>query len=93
MSYWFDSKYFGLAGNRAFYKNDAVDTILREAEKITDQNKRIELYKKAQAMVLADAPYIFLFQTNVLTPMRANIKGYVYNPMLDDMYNFEDMSK
>lgn len=93
MTYWFDSKYFGLAGNRAFYKNDAVDTILREAEKITDQNKRIELYKKAQAMVLADAPYIFLFQTNVLTPMRANIKGYVYNPMLDDMYNFEDMSK
>jgi peptide/nickel transport system substrate-binding protein len=93
MTYWFDSSYFGLAGNRAFYKNDAVDTILREAEKITDQNKRIELYKKAQAMVLADAPYIFLFQTNVLTPMRSNVKGYVYNPMLDDMYNFEDMSK
>ena len=52
-----------------------------------------ELYKKAQSMVLADAPYIFLFQTNVLTPMRANVKGFVYNPMLDDMYNFEDMSK
>ena len=93
MTYWFDSSYFGLAGNRAFYKNDAVDTILREAEKITDQNKRVELYKKAQAMVLDDAPYIFLFQTNVLTPMRANVKGFIYNPMLDDMYNFEDMSK
>jgi peptide/nickel transport system substrate-binding protein len=93
MTYWFDSSYFGLAGNRAFYKNDAVDAILREAEKITDQNKRVELYKKAQNMVLADAPYIFLFQTNVLTPMRANVKGFVYNPMLDDMYNFEDMSK
>lgn len=93
MTYWFDSSYFGLAGNRAFYKNDAVDAVLREAEKITDQNKRVELYKKAQSMVLADAPYIFLFQTNVLTPMRVNVKGFVYNPMLDDMYNFEDMSK
>lgn len=93
MTYWFDSNYFGLAGNRAFYKNTEVDTILRKAETITDQNARIELYKKAQAMVLAEAPYIFLFQTNVLTPMRADVKGYVYNPMLDDMYNFEDMSK
>ena len=93
MSYWFDSGYFGLAGNRSFYKNDEVDSILRDAEKLTDQNKRIELYKTAQEKVLADAPYLFLFQTNVLTPMRANIKGFVYNPMLDDMYNFEDMSK
>lgn len=93
MTYWFDSSYFGLAGNRAFYKNTEVDTILRKAETITDQNARVELYKKAQVMVLAEAPYLFLFQTNVLTPMRSDVKGFVYNPMLDDMYNFEDMSK
>lgn len=93
MTYWFDSAYFGLAGNRAFYKNDAVDTILRKAESITNQEERIALYKQAQNMVLAEAPYIFLFQTNVLTPMRSNVKGFVYNPMLDDMYNFETMSK
>ncbi len=93
MSYWFDSGYFGLAGNRAFYKNPSVDALLRKAEMLTDQQERIQLYKQAQEMVLADAPYIFLFQTNVLTPMRSNVKGFVYNPMLDDMYNFQDMSK
>lgn len=93
MSYWFDSSYFGLAGNRAFYKNDEVDGILRQAEALTDQNARIDLYKKAQHMVLEDSPYLFLFQTNVLTPMRSNIKGFAYNPMLDQMYDFEHMSK
>lgn len=93
MTYWFDSAYFGLSGNRAFYKNDAVDKILREAETITDQTRRVALYKQAQQLVVADAPYLFLFQTNVLNPMRVNVKGFIYNPMLDDMYNFEDMSK
>lgn len=93
MSYWFDSGYWGLAGNRAFYQNSEVDSILRQAEALTDQNARIDLYKKAQHMVLEDSPYLFLFQTNVLTPMRANIKGFAYNPMLDQMYDFEHMSK
>ena len=93
MSYWFDSGYWGLAGNRSFYKNDKVDAILREAEALTDQNARIGLYKEAQKLVLDDSPYLFLFQTNVLTPMRANIKGFAYNPMLDQMYDFEHMSK
>lgn len=93
MSRWFDSGYFGLAGNRAFYKNDEVDSILRQAEVLTDQAERTKLYRTVEDKVLIDAPYLFLFQNNVLTPMRANIKGYVYNPMLDDMYNFDDMSK
>ncbi len=93
MSRWFDSSFFGLAGNRSFYKNDEVDSILRQAESLTDQTERTKLYGEAQQMVMKDAPYLFLFQTNVLTPMRSNIKGYVYNPMLDDMYNFEDMVK
>lgn len=93
MSYWFDSGYFGLAGNRSFYKNDKVDALLREAESSSDHQKRIELYHEAQQLVLADAPYLFLFQTNAMVPMRTSVKGFVYNPMLDNMYNFADMSK
>lgn len=93
MSYWFDSGYFGLAGNRSFYKNDKVDALLREAESTSDHQKRIQLYQEAQQLVLADAPYLFLFQTNAMVPMRKNVKGFVYNPMLDNMYNFADMSK
>lgn len=93
MSYWFDSGYFGLAGNRSFYKNDKVDALLREAESSSDHQRRIQLYQEAQQLVLADAPYLFLFQTNAMVPMRKTVKGFVYNPMLDNMYNFADMSK
>lgn len=93
MSYWFDSGYFGLAGNRSFYKNDQVDALLREAESSSDHQRRIDLYQQAQQFVLADAPYLFLFQTNAMIPTRANVQGFVYNPMLDNMYNFPDISK
>ncbi len=93
LSYWLDSSYWGLPGNRSFYKNDSVDTMLREAEVLTDKDARTAIYQKVQHIAFDEAPYLFLFQTNVLTPMRANIKGYAYNPMLDDMFDFEAMSK
>ena len=48
---------------------------------------------QAQRLALADAPYLFLFQMNVLTPMRAEVEGFIYNPMLDRMYDFEHLSK
>jgi peptide/nickel transport system substrate-binding protein len=93
MTYWYDSRMFGLAGNRAFYKNDAVDALLREAEQISDQGARTKLYQQAQAIVLEEAPYILLFQSNSMVAMRKNVQGYVYNPMLESMYNFESMKK
>lgn len=30
---------------------------------------------------------------NVLTPMRSEVEGFIYNPMLDRMYDFEHLSK
>ena len=93
MTYWYDSRMHGLAGNRAFYKNDAVDKLLRQAEQISDQPQRIKLYQDVQKIVLEEAPYILLFQANTMVSMRKNVEGFVYNPMLEAMYNFEAMKK
>lgn len=93
MTYLYDSRMHGLAGNRAFYKNDKVDELLREAEKISEQSARIKLYQQAQQMVLDDAPYILLFQSDIMTAMRKSVQGYMFNPMLEGMYNFETMKK
>ncbi len=93
MTYLYDSRMQGLAGNRAFYKNDQVDNLVRQAERISDQSERIALYQQAQQIILEDAPYILLFQSDVMTAMRKNVKGFVFNPMLESMYNFETMKK
>ncbi|TGE39142.1 ABC transporter substrate-binding protein [Desulfosporosinus fructosivorans] len=93
MNYWFDSENSGLAGNRAFYKNDKVDQLVRQAASVNDQAQRTDLYKQAQELIMQDAPYVFLVQKNYQLPMRKSVQGFVFNPMLQDMYNFQNMNK
>jgi peptide/nickel transport system substrate-binding protein len=93
MNFWFDSKNWGLPGNRSFYKNEEVDSLIRKALAMSDQQERAGLYNKAQDIIMEDAPYIFLYQTQTIVPMRKWVKGYVFNPMLESMYNFESIYK
>lgn len=93
MNFWFDSKNWGLPGNRSFYKNEQVDDLIRKALALSDQQERVKLYNQAQDIIMADAPYIFLYQTQAMVPMRKVVQGYVFNPMLESMYNFESIYK
>ncbi|RXT06531.1 ABC transporter substrate-binding protein [Ammoniphilus sp. CFH 90114] len=93
MNYWFDSNSFGLAGNRAFYKNDEVDQMIRKAASINNIDERKNLYQQAQNIVIEDAAYIYLDQKDFLLPMSKEVKGFTYNPMLEGIYNLATMSK
>ena len=93
MNFWFDSKMQGLQGNRSFYSNPQVDTLIREAATTSDTGKRTELYQQAQKQVLADSAYVYLFQKSYTLPMRDSVKGYVFNPMLEQVFNLGSMSK
>lgn len=93
MNFWFDSENGGLAGNRAFYTNPQVDSLIRKAAIATDQNMRERLYQQAQTIVVQDPPYVYLYQTNFLLPMRTNIIGFEFNPMLQGIYNLAQMKK
>jgi peptide/nickel transport system substrate-binding protein len=93
MNFWFDSERGGLPGNRSFYKNEKVDQLIRQALALSDQKERINLYNQAQDIIMEEAPYIFLYQTQTIVPMRKEVEGYVFNPMLESMYNFESIYK
>lgn len=93
MNFWFDSKSFGLPGNRSRYASTPVDDLIRKALSLSDVKARTELYNQAQTIIMEDAPYIFLYQTQAIVPMRKAVQGYVFNPMLESMYNFEAISK
>jgi len=93
MNTWFDSDLWGLPGNRSFYKNDLVDQLIRSAAVKADAAERSRLYFQAQDLIMQDAPYIFLHQVRTIVPLRANVRGYVHNPMLESMYNIEAIWK
>ncbi|MUF08115.1 ABC transporter substrate-binding protein [Pseudomonas sp. CCM 7893] len=93
MNFWFDSNLQGLAGNRSFYSNPQVDTLVRDAAANNDTAKRIELYQQAQKIVLKDAVYAYLYQKNYSLPMRDSVKGYVFHPMLEQVFNVAQISK
>ena len=93
MNYWFDSKRHGLPGNRSFYTNAKVDELIREGATISDQGDRTRLYQEAQKIIVDDAVYVYLFQENYRFAHRDEVQGYVYNPMLLDIYNIGTISK
>lgn len=93
MNYWFESDKKGLPGNRSFYENSEVDKLLRSALSTTDQVARTNDYQQAQTIVIDEAAYVYLFQKNYQLAMNKDVKGFVFNPMLEQVFNISTMSK
>ncbi|WP_192458202.1 ABC transporter substrate-binding protein [Musicola keenii] len=93
MNYWFESGKKGLPGNRSFYSNPQVDELLKKAVASTDQATRTKDYQAAQNIVIDQAAYVYLFQKNYQVAMNKEVKGFVFNPMLEQIFNIATMSK
>jgi peptide/nickel transport system substrate-binding protein/oligopeptide transport system substrate-binding protein len=52
---------FGAKGNHSYYSNLEADKLMEEGRVETDTDKRMEIYKKVEQIVVEDAPWIFLF--------------------------------
>lgn len=78
----------GGRGNSAAYSNAQVDELLKQGETEIDPAKRADIYKKAQAMVNADAPWIFLWLPQDLYGVSARLKGWT--PSADGRINLHD---
>jgi peptide/nickel transport system substrate-binding protein len=91
--FWFYSKNGGLAGNRSFYVNPQMDRLVVAQRQETDPAKRLALFRQIQKIAVEDAVYVYLHQAIYRIPMRDRVQGYVYNPMLLFMPNFNGISK
>ena len=78
----------GDRGNSAFYSNPAVDKLLDAANTELDPAKRAEMYKSAQAMVNADAPWIFLWLPQDIYGVSRRLSGWQPSP--DSKINLHD---
>lgn len=66
--------------NFAGYSNPALDAIIMEARRETDQAKRGDLYRQAEALMLEDAPVLPAFESNVHNLMSPAVEGFVQLP-------------
>ncbi|MDP9372298.1 MAG: ABC transporter substrate-binding protein [Chloroflexota bacterium] len=83
--YWleemFSSALHPPAGNvRTWYANAEVDKLLDQARGEGDQQKRIALYQQAEALVVDDAPWLFVCHDRAPKAFSKKVKGFVGAP-------------
>lgn len=81
----FHSENIGDTGNRSFYNNPELDSILDEARQSTEEGEREQLYMDAQQILVDDAPAIFIRHGENLNAHGNHVEGFE-----GDAYNIFD---
>jgi oligopeptide transport system substrate-binding protein len=64
--------------NHMHYANPRVDQLLEEARVATDAGRRMQLYKEAEEMIVADVPWVPLWHSVDYILTKPYVKGAVY---------------
>ena len=68
------------AGNIAFYRSQEMQDAIIQAQSTLDMEKRIELYKKAQAIFRQDAPWVPLAHAKQMVIINKRVKNLRLHP-------------
>jgi len=79
----------GGRGNYSFYSNPEVDELLEKAGKEIDEEKRKELYYRAQEIIYNDAPWVFGYSKISVEAATSNVKNW--RPSMDSRENMHDV--
>lgn len=72
----FHSSNFGAGGNRTWYSNPSVDIMTEKGQYTMDIKERHLLYQKAEEMIVADAPWVFLWHRTDFTIRQPWVENY-----------------
>ncbi|MCG7345765.1 ABC transporter substrate-binding protein [Sporosarcina sp. ACRSL] len=73
------------SNNYTYFKNDAMHDLLIEAQTEVDEDKRIELYKKAQEIIHEEAPWVPIAHSTPLLAATKDLTGFVPHPTGSDL--------
>lgn len=77
----YDSQFHGTWKASSWYSNPRVDTLLRAARTSLSQEERQRLYAEATALVVADSPDIWVYNTVNLRGLSRRVSGYSFSPV------------
>lgn len=69
----------GSVDNLTRYSNPQVDGLLEQARSAREPVERMESYRKAQSIIVADAPVVFLFHTIRVSAYNVRVSGLELN--------------
>ncbi len=90
--FWHSSQAGEGGPNLADYRNKDVDALLESARLTTDQNQRIEKYKKFQEIITTELPAIFLYSSYYTYPQNKQIKGFNKQIITDSADRFSGIA-
>lgn len=77
---WHSSQAVPGGSNHVSFKNAEADRILVEYRKEFDKQKRIELYRRLQEIILDEAPYTFLFMPKAISTVDRRFRNTIWYP-------------
>jgi len=77
--------------NNSHHHNAVYDRLIVQGRQTTDQSRRVQIYIQANQILHDDAPWIFMNHTNQVRATRANVKGFLLDP-LTMFFNMELVS-
>lgn len=86
-----DNAKVGSAGNIAFYKSDEVHDLFKEAQVEMDQEKRTDIYLKAQEIIHEDAPWFPIAHTTPPLAAKKEVVDYIPHPTGSEPFNLLDI--
>src|SRR5260370_5996363 len=69
------------SNNDTFFYNPEADHLMDEAAPIADLARRFELYRKAERIIIGEAPWVFLYHPVSYVIRQPWVHDYVLNPM------------
>lgn len=76
----FHSDNFGEAGNRTFFATDELDSLLEEARQSSDEDERLDLYSRAQEILVDEAPMLYIHHMEFLLAVSDDVEGLWQHP-------------
>ncbi len=79
--------------NYSMWCNDEFEALIQEAKTTSDQEKRSELYTKAQEIFKAEEPAMTLAHSRVFMPMKKTVLNYKMSPLGNHSFKGVDIQE
>ena len=90
-TFWHSSQKNDPGLNLAGYENKEVDKLLKDARETLDENTRKEKYETFQALLIEDAPCVFLYSPDYLYLISNKVKGVDTEKVVDPAKRFSNI--